>query len=340
MLRPFEPIVSNPHLLTIAGNFWPRRIDESRFPGSRRVYRPDPSTAVVVFEHQPAITPRGQIILLHGLEGSAQAGYIQSFAQTALELGYGVHRKNLRTCGGTEELSRTMYHSGLTSDTRFVAEHIQARDLGPVILVGFSLGGNVVLKLSGELGDTGLLAAVCAISTPIDLAKCVRALDQRANRIYARRFLVRLRDRVRRKSRVHPELYNTEGLDTIRDIWEFDDKFTAPLFGFGTAENYYATQSAARFLDRIRVPTLLIAAQDDPLVPFSMYQEQDAFRTNPALTLLAVERGGHLGFISRTAPRFWLDRVALDWIDDAIALVQPRARSHTPATPARSGSQS
>lgn len=252
-------------------------------------------------------------MFLHGLEGSAEAGYIASFAQAALLRGFGVHRMNLRTCGGTEELCETMYHSGLTVDTRFVLERLQERRPEPRFLVGFSLGGNVALKLAGELGHTSLLSGVCAVSTPIDLAACVRAIDKRSNYLYARRFLDRLKSRVRRKSKVTPGLYTLEGLEEVRTIWEFDDRFTAPLFGFGSAANYYATQSAIRYLDAIRVPTLVITAKDDPLVAFELYSHP-AFSSNPSITLAATEHGGHLGFISRRKPRFWLDIFALNWI--------------------------
>lgn len=313
MPRDFRPIFKNPHLLTIVGNFWPREIDTRRFPCIRREYAVDAKTKILALEHRPDGAAFGEILFLHGLEGSANAGYIQSFAQAALERGFGVHRLNMRTCGGTESLCETMYHSGLTGDPLFVLRALRARGLGPLFLAGFSLGGNVALKLAGELGETDLIAGVCAVSTPIDLAVCVRALDKPANRLYARRFLRRLCERVARKSRLAPYLYSTEGLDTVRTVWEFDDRFTAPLFGFGTAENYYATQSSVRFLDEIRVPTLVITAQDDPLVPFEIY-EHSAFRRNPALGLLAPRNGGHLGFLSRRPPRFWLDGVALDWI--------------------------
>ena len=257
-------------------------------------------------------------MFLHGLEGCADAGYIMSFAQAALLRGFGVLRVNLRTCGGTEALCETMYHSGLTGDTRFILERMQEACERPVFLAGFSLGGNVALKLAGELGETDLLAGVCAISTPIDLAACVTLMDKPSNALYARRFLDRLRDRVRRKSRLALHLYDPAGLDEVKSIWEFDDRFTAPLFGFGTAANYYATQSAARYLDAIRVPTLVICAKDDPMVPFEVY-DHPAFASNPALTLLATEHGGHLGFLSRGKERFWVDRVALDWIDRTLS---------------------
>ncbi|HEY7210021.1 MAG TPA: alpha/beta fold hydrolase [Bryobacteraceae bacterium] len=305
-------------MLTIAANFWRRAIDHTRFPAARKLYTLDAKNTIVAFEHQPAGVARGQIVLLHGLEGSAAAGYFASFTQAALERGFGVHRLNMRTCGGTEDHCETMYHSGLTSDPLFVIERIAERKIGPVFLAGFSLGGNVALKLAGELGETELLAGIIAVSTPIDLARCVRQIDRPANILYARRFLDRLRERVRRKSRISPEFYSEDGLDEVKTIWEFDDRFTAPLFGFGTAANYYATQSAQNFLHLIRAPTLVIAAKDDPLVPFEIY-ERDVFRTNPALTLLATEHGGHLGFLSRTKPRFWLDGVALDWIEMRLA---------------------
>jgi uncharacterized protein len=309
----FHPLFRNPHLLTIAGNFWPRKIDERRFPCKHKQYRIDAATSILVLEHQPNIPSKGQIVFLHGLEGSASAGYIQSFAQEALVRGFGVHRANFRTCGGTEEICETSYHSGLTSDTLAILQEIAARELGPIFLVGFSLGGNVALKLTGELGQTNLIAGTCAVSTPIDLAACVRCIDKRSNLLYARRFLDRLRSRVRRKSVTSPHLYSTADLEDVKTIWEFDDRFTAPLFGFGTAANYYATQSAIGYLDGIRIPTLVVCSKDDPLVPFEIY-DQPAFRSNPALTLIATEHGGHLGFLSRRSPRFWLDGIVLDWI--------------------------
>lgn len=318
MPLPFEPLFSNPHLLTIAANFWPREIDLLRFPAARRAYQIDSRTTVVAFEHHPPTASRGHIVFLHGLEGSANAGYILSFAQAALERGFSVHRLNLRTCGGTEELCETMYHSGLTSDTRVVLERLHQQTDAPLFLVGFSLGGNVTLKLAGELGDTPLLAGACAISTPIDLAACVRAIDKPSNFLYARRFLSRLRERVRRKSKLTPHLYKTAGLDQVASIWQFDDLFTAPLFGFGTAANYYATQSAVRYLDAIRTPTLLICAKDDPLVPYTLYSHP-ALESNPALSLLATEHGGHVGFLSRHKPRFWLDQASLEWIESKAA---------------------
>ncbi len=206
-----------------------------------------------------------------------------------------------------------MYHSGLTGDTAFVIQQIRRRTDLPIFLVGFSLGGNVALKLTGELGINGLLTGTVAVSPPIDLAACVKAIDRPSNLIYARRFLGRLRSRIRRKIALSPGSYSPEFLDSVHSIWDFDDRFTAPLFGFGRAANYYATQSAINYVSQIRTPTLLVAAKDDPLVPFEIFTHP-AIERNEAIELLAPEYGGHIGFLSRSRPRFWVDLNAMNWI--------------------------
>jgi len=253
---------------------------------------------------------------VHGLEGSSESGYARSLAQAALEDGAAVHRFHMRSCGGTEAWSGAqLYHSGQTSDLEFVLRDVRRQSTAPVHLTGFSLGGNVVLKLAGELGEraAGLIDSVCAVSTPIDLAACAKRLRAPQNRFYAARFLARLRNRVRVKEKLSPGLFRTDLLESVRTIEEFDDTFTAPAFGFGTAARYYTSQSSNQFLDAIRVPALLIQAKDDPLIPFAIF-DHPAFRSNPLLRLLAVEHGGHVGFLSRTRPRLWLDRVIIDWI--------------------------
>jgi len=253
--------------------------------------------------------------MVHGLEGSSDAGYARSLSQAGLKAGFATHRFNMRSCCGTEHLSgKALYHSGQTSDLLHVLRAIKRN--APVFLTGFSLGGNVVLKLAGELGGSapGLIAGVAAISTPIDLAACARRLQAPSNFIYSNRFLKRLKQRIRLKERLTPGTFELAGLGQVKSVYEFDDKFTARAFGFGTADNYYATQSANQFLDRIRVPALLVQAKDDPLIPFEVYNHP-AFASNPRLTLLAVERGGHLGFVSKTKPRFWLDDVLVQWME-------------------------
>lgn len=314
-LRPFIPFFRNPHLLTIAGNFWPRAIDEARFPAHSVIYETEPGTCVLIHEHRPAGDSCGEVLLHHGLEGSSASGYMISMAQCLLEAGFTVHRLNMRSCGDGEKLTDTLYHSGLTQDVRAVLAKWQAAGRGPRFLVGFSLGGNVTLKFAGEMGESAseLVTGVCAVSTPIDLHACVRRLGARENVLYARRFIHSLCARYRRRHAAHPERFPLDGIDSTHTIFDFDDRFTAKAFGFGDAPNYYATQSAMQFLGGIRVPALVVQAQDDPLIPYSIY-ESGAVRDNPWIELLTPEHGGHLGFIAKDKPRFWLDPIVRDWI--------------------------
>ncbi len=316
-MEAFVPLFSNPHLATIAGNFWPRKLDTGTFPVHARFFHTEPDVQILVHSQVPATTPQADLLLVHGLEGSSDAGYARSLSQAALVRGYAVHRFNMRSCGGTESVcGKTLYHSGQTGDLLAVVREIVRENGRPLILAGFSLGGNVVLKLAGELGAGAgsPLAAAIAISTPIDLAACARQLGRRENFLYAYRFVDRLKQRIRLKERITPGSFPLDRLREVNTVYQFDDVFTAPSFGFGTADNYYATQSSNQFLERIRVPTLVIQAQDDPLIPFSVYRHP-AFQENSHLKLVTPEHGGHLGFLSRgRGNRFWLDRVLLAWI--------------------------
>jgi predicted alpha/beta-fold hydrolase len=273
---------------------------------------------------RPEGDPKGEVVLVHGLEGSSDAGYARSMAYAALTRGYSVVRFNMRSCGGTEHLALSNYHAGQTSD---LLEILRQRYSGSirVFLIGYSLGGNVALKLAGELGPeaSSLISGVCAVSAPIDLAACAEALQRRSNFIYQNRFLSRLKDRIQRRERQAPHLYTTEHLPNVRTITDFDEYYTSKLFGFGTAANYFRTQSANQFLERIEIPALLVQSKDDPLVPFAAF-DHPAFERNPNLRLIAVEHGGHLGFLARRRPRFWLDDLIMDWVDEI-----PRLNSWT-----------
>ncbi|MBC7927864.1 MAG: alpha/beta fold hydrolase [Bryobacteraceae bacterium] len=306
--QPFRPLVRNPHFLTIFGNFAKRRLDTTRFPIQEQRIETESGVEILVHSQRPPSNVKGELVMVHGLEGSSNAGYLRSMAQLALEHGYGVHRTNMRACGGTDEHCRTMYHAGLTSDTLAIIRRIGK----PVYLLGYSLGGNVSLKLAGELGDGGkeLLRGLVAISAPIDLAACVRQLQRPQNRIYEWRFLRALKARIRRRE--GPAGFAKLG--RVRSVYDFDDAYVAPFFGFGTADNYYATQSSLNFLSNIRVPTLVIQAEDDPMIPFEIFADP-RLTGNPQIQLTSVKHGGHLGFIASNEPHFWVDRVILDWIE-------------------------
>lgn len=308
-MQPFRPIVANNHILTLAGNFWRRRLDTASFPVQSKLLETEPGVQVLVLSQQPHGDALGDMVLVHGLEGSAESGYMRSLAQAGLEAGFAMHRFHMRSCGGTAHLCPTLYHAGLTSDLLAFLEQLEKQGRAPVFLIGFSLGGNVTLKLTGELGENAarLIAATCAVSTPIDLLASTRRLGKLDNRVYERRFVRRMCERMLATGR-----YRRSDFRGLRSIFQIDEVITAPSFGFRGAEHYYATQSAQQFLARICVPTLMVQAQDDTFVPFDIFR-QPVFESNPCLKLLAPEQGGHLGFISRDQPRFWLDGVILEW---------------------------
>jgi predicted alpha/beta-fold hydrolase len=303
-VEPFVPLFQNPHLQTIAAHYWKR--PDASVPVERELVETEPGVRVLVESQRPAARPVGNLVLVHGLEGSGQAGYIRSLSAAAVEAGFAAHRFHMRTCGGTEHLCETLYHAGLTSDLLAVLRHLSA----PAFLVGYSLGGNVVLKLAGELGGnaSGLIEGVCAVSAPLDLAACARRIAEPDNRLYEARFVRRMRARLCATGR-----YSPSDFAGLRSVMEIDDRITAPSFGFGNAANYYRTQSAIGYLDAIRVPALLLQAKDDTFIPFQIY-ESAALRANPLVELQATEHGGHLGFLGRGPRRFWADHAIMDWI--------------------------
>ena len=310
-LPPFVPLFRNPHAQTILSHYWRRPAGDTCFPAVRRLFRTAPDVEVLVESQRPAAPARGAMVMVHGLEGSSEASYMRSLAAAALAGGFAAHRFNLRTCGGTAHLCRTLYHAGLTADLLAVLEQLRAEGSGPAILAGFSLGGNVVLKLAGELGEAAapLVRAVCAVSAPLDLAACARKMAEPANRIYQRRFVVRMKARLVATGR-----YRREEFRGLRSVQEIDDRITAPSFGFGDAANYYRTQSARLYLGAVRVPTLLLQAKDDPLVPFDAFEGPEV-RENERIRLVATEHGGHVGFLARGAARFWVDAAIMAWAE-------------------------
>jgi hypothetical protein len=316
-MTSFQPLFRNSHLQTVAGHFWPR--PRASAPLERRLYRTDPETQVLVESRRPARPAAGEIVLIHGLEGSGEAGYMRGLSAAAVRAGFAAHCFHMRTCGGTARLCRTLYHAGLTSDLLAVLRALREEGRGPVFLAGFSLGGNVALKLAGELGEAArpLIRAVCAVSTPLDLEASARRLAQPGNRLYELRFVRRMRARLLATGR-----YTAADLAGLRTLFAIDDRITAPSFGFAGASHYYRTQSAIGYLGGLRVPALLVQAKDDPFIPFGAF-ESEAVGSNPWIELLGVPHGGHLGFLSRQGNRFWADDVVMGWFIGQNAMKDP-----------------
>lgn len=312
-MQEFEPpfLLRNPHLMTIAAAFWHRRYPHLS-SSTPRLFETEPGTQVRADCHwQQCPEEHPTLILLHGLEGSSDSGYILGTADKAFQAGFNVLRLNQRNCGGTEELTPTLYNSGLSCDVRAVVCELVERDRLPeVFAAGFSMGGNLVLKMAAEFGDSAPpeLRAVAGICPSCDLDACADAIGELRNRIYERRFVKLLKVRILRKASLFPGRYALNGLGKVRTVRQFDDAITARFCGFQDADDYYTKSSALGLLDAIRVPTLLLVAQDDPMIPFVSF-DGTKLSANPKITLESPRHGGHCGFIARKASgeRFWAE---------------------------------
>jgi len=253
------------------------------------------------------------LLLLHGLEGSSQAHYMCGISDKAWAAGWNVVRLNQRNCGNTEHLSRGLYHSGLTDDPLFVMrELIEREGIREMAVAGYSLGGNLTLKLAGELGNDAPseLKAVCAVSPTMDLEVCVRALERRSNLAYEWNFVRNLKARMRRKAAAFPADYSLAALRRVWTVRQFDEAYTAPHHGFRDATDYYHRASAVRVIDRIRVPALIVTAEDDPFVPAAPFRDPSVIR-NPHVTVVITRHGGHCAFVERangTYDGYWAER--------------------------------
>lgn len=258
---------------------------------------------------------RPAVILVHGLEGSAQSHYLLGLSRKFLAAGFDTIRMNMRNCGGTLHLSRTLYNAGLSADVVALARYlIKVRRYDQIYFVGFSLGGNMVLKAAAELANRNAtwLKGVCAISPSIDLHACVDEIEKGFNRIYERNFLRGLREKILAKNKLFPGKYSIRGLKSIQSIRLFDDLYTAPDGGYSSVSDYYTRASALPMVAQIKVPTMVIAAKDDPIVPFRAFESLNSI--NSSIKLLAPQHGGHAGFIGydvigheSSVDRYWAE---------------------------------
>jgi predicted alpha/beta-fold hydrolase len=278
--------------------------DPRRFPrlpaSTPRYFDVAPDSRVLAHCHwQERPWEHPTILGLHGLNGSSDAHYMKGIAAKAYARGMNVVRLNQRNCGGSEHLSAGLFHSGLTADPKHVLEELIAVDrLRSITVAGYSLGGNLALKLAGEYGGEAPpeLTAVAAVSPILEISECVTALERRENVLYEWNFVRGLKRRMKRKGRLQPGVWDLSKLDRIRTVREFDEAYTAPYFGFAGAEDYYHRASAMRVIDRVRVPTLIITAEDDPFVPTQPFHDPKV-TGNPHITLYVCRHGGHCGFV-------------------------------------------
>ena len=323
--KPFRPhpFFVNGHAQTLAGYAWPRRfLLLSRNADEERVFEVEPGVRILAHCRWQAAARAKQehptLLLLHGLEGSSASRYMIGAAEKAFAVGFNVVRLNLRNCGDTEHLTTTLYNSGLSGDIRSVIKELVELDgLRWIYLVGFSMSGNIALKMAGEDSKDAPpeLAGICAVSPSIDLSACAEAINRRANWVYQQSFLRSLRRRIRNKQRLYPELYDVSDLHLVRTIRDFDERYTAADGGYRDADDYYSRASALPLIKRIRVPSLIIHAQDDPFIPFEPLRDADV-TSNPYVLLLATQHGGHVGFVAADTlgeDRFWAENRVVEF---------------------------
>jgi predicted alpha/beta-fold hydrolase len=255
------------------------------------------------------------LVVLHGLEGSSSAHYVRGLLRRAHERGFRGLALNFRSCSGEPNRMVRSYHSGETGDFGELVRRVR-EEASRIVVAGCSLGGNVLVKWLGEQGDAvpRELRAAAAISVPFDLDLCASALDGPGfmQWVYRARFLRTLKRKALEKLRAFPGAYAGERVRAARTIRDFDTAVVAAVFGFGTAERYYAESSSGPFVPRVRLPLYLLSARDDPFIPAAAIPQVD----NPRVTLEVTERGGHLGFVagSIARPRFHAEERALEFL--------------------------
>lgn len=285
------------HLQTLAGHFLPRR---NLLPKPEsRCFTVEEGVQVRCDCHlhaDPALT----VVIVHGLEGSSESSYVIGTGNKAWAAGMNVVRMNLRNCGGTERLAPTLYHSGLSSDVGAVVNELIVQDhLPQIAIAGFSMGGNLVLKLAGEWGSNTprQVVAFAAVCPGMDLAPSAAQLHRGWNRIYEWRFLLSLWCSMGRKARLFPEIFQRPALRTMRSMRDFDNHVTARYCGFSCADDYYARASASPLVPRIATPTLVIHSKDDPFIRI-MPATRAALAANRHVQFIETEHGGHCAFLS------------------------------------------
>ena len=320
-MNRFEPrdTLRNGHWMTLYSWGNPRYFP-SLPPPTRRYFDVAIDARVVAdCNWQPRPWEHATLLALHGLNGSSKAHYMKGLAAKAFARGMNVVRLNQRNCGDTEPLSAGLFHSGLTADAAHVVHELTDVDGLPAIAVaGYSLGGNLALKLAGEYGPhpPPPLVCVAAVSPIIEIGECTRALERPSNALYQWNFVRDLKRRMRRKDVFRPGAFDLRKLASTRTVRQFDETYTAPYFGFRDAEDYYHRASAMRVIDRITVPALIITAEDDPFVPSQPFRDPKV-TGNPHIDLRVLPHGGHCGFVgvrSASDDGYWAERQIVDFV--------------------------
>ncbi len=254
-------------------------------------------------------------ILCHGLEGSSQSTYILGTAAHLHSNGWDIAAMNYRGCSGEINKQKIIYNSGATYDlNRVIEEYVQEYE--EIVLVGFSLGGNLVLKymVDGLYSMADRIRACVAVSVPVDLKAGSLNIGKKSNFIYESKFLKSLKIKVRQKAQQYPGFYNIDAIDSVRTLYDFDDVYTGPVHGYRDADDYYTSCSARPYISSIAKPTMIINALDDPFLPEECYPYKE-INTNENVTGCFPKYGGHVGFVQRGQSVYWEEEQILSFID-------------------------
>jgi hypothetical protein len=288
-------------------------------PSERRLIEVESGVQVLCHCHwQPDRQAALTAIIVHGFEGSTESQYMTGFAAKGVAAGMNIIRMNQRNCGGTDALAPVLYHSGLSQDLAAVAKHLIERDhISRLAFVGYSMGGNLVLKLAGEWGSHGpaQFRAVAAVCPALDLAASSDALHLPRNRIYEQYFLWQVRRRLRNKAKLFPGAFDLLRLRGINSLRDFDDKITAYYCGFNGAVDYYARAAASNVVDQVAVPTFILHAANDPFIRI-LPATRDKILANSNITFLETKDGGHCSFIAAANgyDGFWAEQQIVDFL--------------------------
>lgn len=309
--RPFFGF-SNPHINTIVPNFF-RKIRGVHY--TRKPINTPDGDILNLDLHTPDQNRKRIVLLLHGLEGDSQASYIKAAARQAERSGYHAAALNMRSCGGEMNPQKEMYHSGKSDDVDTACRYLIESGYREIHLLGFSLGGNIALKLAAET-DLSEIKSTAAVSVPCRLAASSQQMNSPINRLYLNRFLKRLKRKAQHKINQFPDCgLDKDSILKSRTLKEFDNAFTAPIHGFADADDYYSRCSSSYMLSQIKIPALILNAQDDSFLSPECYPYQEA-KINPNLTLLTPANGGHVGFIDRfplSRPQ-WHERTVFEFM--------------------------
>jgi predicted alpha/beta-fold hydrolase len=299
-VRPFRPPLwlPGPHLPTI----WGKKLRRQRLVHDRlERLRTEDGDHLTLARMGVARAGTPHLLVVHGLEATLSSNYAHGLLSHAGRLGWSGDFLLFRSCDDAANSARRLYHSGETTDLDFVVRRLrgEAPD-SPLLICGVSLGGNVLLKWLGELGEAArsLVHRAAAVSVPFDLAAGSRYLERGFSQVYARHFLTTLKAKAIAKARQFPDSIDVDRVIAAKTFWEFDDAVTAPLHGFADAGDYYSRSSSALFLPKVLVPTLLFSALDDPIVPRSV--NESVLRQHSSSTVLTCDftaRGGHVGWV-------------------------------------------